>query len=316
MNIDILSIGIFRCRPDDESDTIRVLPKEELNEFQSPVSVTDNLLTTLTTRNFISAKNARVHKFTKEAEKPRDVEAISTRELLRECLEEENIRENFETLASWYHQTNYSRPGLLIITYFKQNEVPQLAILKAPFMNDAYQADDDQILKETDSIVKSDLKKGILYPRITPDNAVNSDEACIYQREGSSKQFPEHWYRYLHLEPSKTPEERFAEHLKEEGESSPVAEVESTDEFGKIIDNLNGGIGESVVSISIGDRDVKVRLNELLERDGIHLVESNRGYHLVISGDRPEVKFSGIQGGAQQILKGISDYDQMEEVFE
>lgn len=318
--IEINTIGLFHCRVDSsanlqEAEPIKIIKKSEVDSFGNPKEVTRSLLDTLTDKDFVNAKSSRVHKFTEEAYKPRDISAESTKELLEELLNRENIKENFETLASWYLQTNYAQSGLLIFSHFFLNGEPQLAIIKAPFVEEAYEPDDEKVLSEMDQVIKKDLKKGILYPRITPSGGIRDDEACIYQGRSGSR-YPKHWYQYLHLEPSRTSEEALADQYEETDEDeNPLTNVDSTDEFEHILQDVREDAREAMVTVEINNVDVKTKLSELLTKDGVHLVESESGHHLVLSGEKPTVKFYDTNKKEyREILTEIDSFDSFDEL--
>ena len=78
MSVDIKAIGLFRCKSESESDVIQILREDDLAKYQDVTRITQELIGRLIGKDFVGAKSARVHKFTKEASKPRDVDAIST----------------------------------------------------------------------------------------------------------------------------------------------------------------------------------------------------------------------------------------------
>lgn len=312
---EITAIGLFHCKAGSESEeseteVIQILEEDELDSFPNVREVTKSLVSTLKTRDFVGAKSARVHKFTSEAESPRGVSAVSTKDLLEELVERNSVRPNLETLASWYLQTDYAQSGLLIITHFvSRGGKDQIAIIKAPFVDDVYEPDDEKILSELDEVIKGDLKKGILYPRITPDGTEKWDEANVYQRE-SSQRYPKHWYEYLHLEPSKTSGELLADQFDNEEDSIPLEEAESTSEFEDILAEIDEPVEEAGVNVVIGGTKVKIPLGEILRRERIHLVKNGTGYHLIISGEKPKVTFFDHSSGQQrEILKNLEEFD-------
>ncbi|WP_157557361.1 DUF3900 domain-containing protein [Natrinema pellirubrum] len=234
--------------------------------------------------------------------------------MLAQTVEGDNIKENLKTLASWYLQTDYAQSGLLLVTRFHSHGDQQVGIIKAPFVDDIYEPDDEDILNELNEVIKGDLKKGILYPRITPDGECRWDEVCLYQKQGSSSRYPKHWFQYLHLKPNPTSEEILSEMFEEE--ENELSEAESTEEFDEIVDNIDDITEEAEVSIKIGGREVKIEIGEILRRDRVHLVESEEGYHLVISGDEPTIRFyDNRRGEYREVLKGIESFDSIDDII-
>lgn len=317
MAIDINTIGLFHCRAEDSAvtDTIRIIKKEDIGEYGTVESVTRKMIGRLKGKDFVNSKSARVHDFTPQADDPRDVDNHSTSDLLNSVLNRQgNVSNYIETLASWYLQTNYAQSGLLLIAHITASGQPQLAFIKAPFMDDAYEPDENRVLTEMDQVIKGDLKKGILYPRITPAGDIRKSQACVYQAQ-SSQRYPKHWYQYLHLEPSTTADEELSNALNSEDESELLSEPTSTEEFENVDEKIEPRLKEAIVTVEIAGMEVNVRLGELLRREHVHLVENDSGYHLVISGDRPKIKFyDGSEGRYRELLSELDSYDDLDKI--
>lgn len=317
MSFEINSIGLFHCRASSppETDKIQIIDRDDLDDYSTVQSVTRDLIGKLRGKDFVTRKSARVHEFTEDASEPRDTDANTTMELLSRIIEREgDIASDLERLASWYLQTDYAQSGLLIISHITAAGRPQLAIIKAPFMDDAYEPDDKKVLTEMDQVIKGDLKKGILYPRITPSGDVIHDQACVYQAQ-SSRRYPKHWFEYLHLDPSQTSDERLSEEFDSDDESHPLMSPTSTEEFDEIDDQLPDNLKNANVTVEIAGMDVKVELGELLDRDNVHIIREEGSYHLVISGERPRIKFyDGNEGRYRELLGNLDSYDTFEEL--
>lgn len=317
MLFEINSIGLFHCRASSmpETDTIQIIKRNDLADYVTVLSVTRDLVGKLRGKDFISRKSARVHEFTERADEPRDTDANTTKDLLNRITGREgDISPDLETLASWYLQTDYAQSGLLIIAHLTTNDRPQIAIIKAPFMDDAYEPDDKEVLTEMDQVIKGDLKKGILYPRITPAGDVMRDQACVYQAQ-SSRRYPKHWFEYLHLDPSQTSDEILSEEFDPDNESDPLVSPTSTEQFDEIDEQLPGDLKNAIVTVEIAGKEVKVELGELLDRDNVHLIHDENGYHLVISGDRPRIKFyDGQEGRYRELLGNLDSYDNFDDL--
>lgn len=316
--LEIQTIGLFHCKvgggsgSSGEAEVIQIIPNDSLSDYPNVDDVTRDLLGTLIGKDFIGKKSARVHPFSEEASKPRDISARSTLDLLDIAVKGEEIEDNFETLASWYLQTDYAQSGLLIITRFITSGEPQIGIIKAPFMDDVYEPDDDQVLTEMDQVIKGSLKKGILYPRITPEGDSRKEEACVYQ-SGSATRYPTHWYEYLHLEPNKTADQILAEQYKEMEDDNPLDDVESTEDFEETYEEINEDVRGATVTVQIGNTEVRVKLKEILKREGIKLIEGDDGYYLILTGDKPVVKFYDAENAQyREILTGLESYDSLD----
>ncbi len=315
MATDVNAVGLFRCKTESTStDTIEILHSDKLEDYEPVRDVTRRLIGKLEGRDFIGSKSARIHSFTEEADQPRDVSATSTRDLLANILDGQDLNENFETLASWYLQTDYAQSGLLIITQYLHSGHSKLAIIKAPFV-EAYEPDDDELLSELDQVIQTDLRKGILYPRVTPTGEQKKDQACVYQASSSSN-FPKHWYKYLSLEKSQTPSEALSEEFDKE-EDHVLSSAESTDDFDEINEQLSQEARENNIEVQIGGgKEVRIKLKEILARENVHLVEDDSGFYLVISGEEPDLKWYDSQDNQwREVLKGISEYESVEDVF-
>jgi hypothetical protein len=320
--IEIQAIGLFHCRVGadvDEASTevIQILQDELLEEYDPVRRVTKELLGELKGKDFVRQKSARIHQFTSEAESPRGAIGVSTKDLLSELRDGDNTEENLETLASWYLQTDYAQSGLLIVTTFISSGSHQVGIIKAPFVDDIYEPDDDMVLNELEEVIKGDLKKGILFPRITPDGTEIVEEACVYQSQSSSR-YPKHWYEYLHLEPDKTSDEKLAEYFKDlDKNENELTSIESTEEFDDARKSVEPDLQNAKVKIEIGGKEVTIELGEVLSRDHVRLVETNSGYHLILSGERPRVKFYHNQEGKYvEVLSNLDDFDDIESIDE
>ncbi|WP_152420577.1 hypothetical protein [Halorubrum tebenquichense] len=317
MAIEINTIGLFHCRAESKAvtNTIRIIEKDKIGDYSTVEDVTRKMIGRLIGKDFVDSKSARVHDFTPQADDARDVDGHSTKDLLDTVLNRTgDITEDLETLASWYLQTDYAQSGLLLIAHITTGGRPQLAFIKAPFMDDAYEPDENRVLTEMDQVIKGDLKKGILYPRITPAGDVRKNQACVYQSQ-SSQRYPKHWYQYLHLEPSMTADEELSNALDSDEESQPLSDPTSTEEFDEIERAINPELKDAVITIEIAGMEVDVRLGELLRRERVFLVENDSGYHLIISGDKPKIKFyDGSEGRYRELLPDLDSYDQLEKV--
>jgi hypothetical protein len=317
MVFEINTIGLFHCHSDSKpgTDTIQIIDKDELSEYETVNNITRQLVGKLEGKDFISKKSARIHEFTSKAHNPRDADANTTKDLLNSILERgDSVNRQIETLASWYLQTDYAQSGLLIVTHLTNGGRPQLSIIKAPFVDDAYEPDDNEVLTKMDQVIQGNLRKGILYPRITPSGEERKNQACVYQAE-SSQRFPKHWYEYLHLDPSKTSDEILAEEFDSEDENDPLVSTESTREFDEIEAEIADHAKGATVTIEIANKEVKMELGDLLEREDVHLIEDEAGYHLVISGDRPRIKFyDGSDGRFKELMSNLEEFDEFDTI--
>lgn len=317
MAIEINTIGLFHCRAESKAvtDTIRVIEKDEIGEYGTVEDVTRKMIGRLKGKDFVDSKSARVHDFTPQADDPRDVDNHSTKDLLDTILNRKgDITEDLETMASWYLQTSYAQSGLLLISHITTGGRPQLAFIKAPFMDDAYEPDENRVLTEMDQVIKGDLKKGILYPRITPAGDVRKNQACVYQAQ-SSQRYPKHWYQYLHLEPSTTADEELSNALDTEESNNLLSNPTSTEEFEEVGSEIDPELKDAVVTVEIAGMEVDVKLGELLQRERVFLVKNDSGYHLIISGDKPKIKFyDGSEGRYRELLPDLESYDELTEI--
>ncbi|TKX72626.1 hypothetical protein EXE46_15540 [Halorubrum sp. GN11_10-6_MGM] len=317
MPFTVNELGIFHCKtePQPETTPVQIIRNTDRDEYDTPISVARGLIGKLIGKDFVSdsTKSARVHDFTEQAEESRDKDANTTLGLLESILARETeISDDLRTLASWYLQTDYAQSGLLILAHISRGGNPQIAIIKAPFVDDAYEPDDQEVLTEMDEVIKGNLKKGILYPRITPAGEVRKDQACVYQAQ-SSQRYPKHWFQYLFLDPSKTADEALVEEFDAEDEDDPLVSTTSTEEFETALDEIPNDLHGAKVTLEIANKEVKVELEELLEKESVHLVEGNEGYHLVLSGERPKIKFyDAPEGRYRELMSELSEFDDIE----
>lgn len=308
--VDAEQIGVVLC--DKEEDSHEVLTKIEQSnmhaeEFEDATEATQSMLASLSGKDFTANKQtARVHEFSYKDIDDDDEHPVKS--LLESLRTGSNFESNLKSLADRYLNTSYSQSGILIVTQFSQDGHQQLGIIKAPF-SVGYEPDDQVGLSQLDEIIEDELKKGSIYPRVKYSTGEERfDEVSLYQRSWAT-----HWWKFHELAETKTEDELLhdlAVDGVEEDEVSPLADIESVNDFDDLHLTLNDDELAGEVAISIAGTKINVALRDLVERN-VFLVEEDSGFYVVLSGNEPTYSIKNPNGDEYQIevLENLTEYD-------
>lgn len=312
--VDAEQIGVVLCDKDEGShELLTNIEQSEMDadEFEDATEATRTMLESLSQKDFTANKQtARVHEFDYENVENADDHPVKS--LLESLRAGSDFESDVESLAERYLNTDYSQSGILIVTRFTTDGHQQLGIIKAPF-SVGYEPDDQVGLSQLDEIIEDELKKGSFYPRVkysTGEERFN--EMGVYQRSWAA-----HWWKFYGLIETKTEDEilhNLAVSGVEEGDTSPLAEIESVNEFDDLRQNLDDDELAGEVTISIAGVTINVTLRDLVERD-VFLVEDD-GYYVVLSGNEPtfSIKNPSSSEYRTEVMENLTEYDSFDDI--
>lgn len=307
-------IGVVLC--DKDTDSYEILTNIEqsnmdADEFEDATEATRTMLASLTRKDFTANRQtARVHEF--DQDRIEDGGDHPVQVLLESLRNGADFDQDIGSLAERYLGTGYSQSGVLIVTRFSVDGHQQLGIVKAPF-SVGYEPDDEVGLSQLDEIIDEELKKGSVYPRIKYSTGEErTSEMGIYQRSWAA-----HWWKFHGLTETKTKDELLhdlAVRDVKEGETSPLADVESVDEFDELRRTLDDEELAGDLVISIAGVTINVTLRDLIERN-VFLVEDD-GYYVVLSGNEPTFSIKNPSGAEYrtEVMENLAEYDSFDDI--
>ena len=312
--VDAEQIGVVLCDKDAKSrDILTHIEQSRMDddEFEDATEATRTMLTSLSKKDFTTNKQtARVHEF--DYEDVNDDAEHPVKSLLEPLRTGSNFESNLKSLADRYLDTDYSQSGILIVTRFSNNGHQQLGVVKAPF-SVGYEPDDQVGLSQLDEIIEDELKKGSIYPRVRYSTGEERfDEMGLYQRSWAA-----HWWKFHGLTETKTEEEilhDLAVGGVEDGETSPLADVESVNDFDDVRQTLDDDELAGDVAISIAGVTINVTLRDFVERN-VYLIEDD-GYYVVLSGNEPTFSIKNPSGAEYrtEVMENLTEYDSFNDI--
>ncbi|WP_312912793.1 hypothetical protein [Natronosalvus caseinilyticus] len=318
--VDINGVAIYRCvKQDDLLDQLAILDSEDIRteDNETVREVTQNLIENLIedptigerskTPEYGNSKSARIHEYTEEVDVERS-NGFVTRTVLEELRHSANFDANSEALAEWYLEESQSRSDLLLIISYTYDGENFAGIIKTPYLDDAYQTDPSEILREARSVIQENTHKGIIHPRYDLSvEQLHLDEAKVYQRAAGSDP-ASYWTNFVRLADSKTEDEELVQDISEG--RSPIASVQSTSEFSDLTSRVEGDIAmDGRISIEIGGDSLSVDVEDLVERN-VRLAKKDGTYFVIFVGGRIDVEAS--DGNRNQELPELDEYEDLE----
>lgn len=312
--VDASRIGVVQCKGDGGYEILSTISQSDLddNDFEDATEATESMLGSLAEKNFSEIKQtARLHEF--DYSGVAEDEDHPERSLLEKLNQGEEFESSLGDLANRYLGEPSSEPGVLIVVQFSHHGHELLAIIKAPY-EDVYEPDNEVGLSEISEIIEDELKKGVIYPRVSYSlDEVRPDEVGIYQKN----YYANHWWGFLGLKGTKTNNELLDEIVVESTESggeSPLSKVQSVDEFEKIQKDIDNEKLDGKVNITISGIEIRVPLRDVLERN-IFLVNDG-SYYVVIPGNEPNITVTGQGSGdyRNDILENLKKYDSFDDI--
>lgn len=311
--VEVDQIGVVLCDKDSESHEVLIdIDQSEMDEddFQDATEATRTMLDSLSEKDFTANKrSARVHEFDGSVNENGDHPVKSILESLRSG---SNFNSDIRALADIYLKTDFSHSGIIIITRFSIEDHDQLGIVKAPF-SVGYEPHDEVGLSQLDEIIEDELKKGSVYPRVKYSTGEERlDEIGIYQRS-----WAKHWWKFHGVKKTRTNDEILHERAVsevDEGEPSPLEDVESTDELEDLRFTMDDEELSGTLRISIAGVAIDVTVRDLVERN-VFLVEDD-DYYVVLAGNEPTYSIKNPQGSEYrtEILENLTEYDSFDDI--
>ena len=321
--VECNGVAIYRCiKQDDELVELAVLDSAQIeeNENETVKQVSQSLIEDLvddrsigsrrSTPDYGDSKSARIHEYKESAEVERE-NGYVTKEVLEELRHSTNLRENSHALAEWYLEETQSRSDLILVIPYTFDEEDFVGIIKTPYLDDAYQTDPSDILREAQQVIREDTHKGIIYPRYDHSvGEVYTEEAKVYQTGGGPK-YANYWIGFVKLAETKVEDEELVESVADG--SGPIAAVQSSAEFSDLPDRVdNESLLDGRLNIEISGISLGIDVGDLAE-ERVHLAEKDGTYFVIFTGGDMDVEAS--DGSTSQELPELSEFEDLEEAL-
>lgn len=315
--VDINGIAIYRCvKSEERLEQLAVFDTEEVQQDDNETvrNVAEGLIKNLIgdpgigsrqrTPEYGDSKSARIHEYSEEASVERDNGFVTTT-VLNELRDGDNIEENSHALAQWYLNETQSRSDLLLVVPYTYDEENFVGIIKTPYLDDAYQTDPSEVLKEVERIIQQKTHKGIIHPRYDKaGNRIQTEEAKVYQ----SGPYAEYWHNFIKLSEKKLEDEALVEAVADG--SGAVANIQSTSEFSNLrnrVDDSRELDGQLKIEISGISLDVEV--GDLAE-ENVRLAQQGGTYFVIFTGGAIDIEAN--DGANRQALPELSEFDDLQ----
>ncbi|WP_146047448.1 hypothetical protein [Haloferax marisrubri] len=270
-------------------------------------------LSRLRTKKFHTAENsrARIHSLesvTENGEGSDDDAQENNKHPLKQVYTSDSFADAAEALATRYSETNFALDAVLFFFRFESQGLDEtrIAVIQEIHLSDAYRPSADDILDPAEQVVRQRMEKGLVYPARAlrePDDEdieeeiyLNEDRAAVYQRSHAN-----YWSTFAQLET-----ELKANEILWKGDSNDesaddagrldevkqarddVSELQSVDELPDVYTDLS----DLEVTVTPGGEKsvIGFTIEEITDRDGIHLVRDSGGrHHVIITKGRPKI---------------------------
>ncbi|MFC7074193.1 hypothetical protein ACFQJ7_11585 [Halovenus rubra] len=321
--VECNGVAIYRCiKEDDELVSLAVLDSSEIekDENETVKQVSQSLIEDLiddssigsrrSTPDYGDSKSARIHEYKDSVEAERE-NGLVTKDVLEELRESTNLEQNSRALAEWYLEETQSRSDLILVipyTYDRENFV---GIIKTPYLDDAYQTDPSDILREAQRVIQEETHKGIIHPRYDHSvGEVYSGEAKVYQ-SGGGPRYADYWIGFINLAETKVEDEELVESVADG--SGPVAAVQSSSEFSDLPDRVDDeGLLDGRLNIEISGISLDVDVGDLAD-ERVRLAEKDGTYFVIFTGGDLDVEAS--DGSTSQELPELSEFEDLTEAL-
>lgn len=321
--VECNGVAIYRCiKEDNELVELAVLDsaeiEEEVNETVKQVS--QSLIKDLiddpsigsrrSTPDYGDSKSARIHEFQESAEVERE-NGFVTLQVLEELRHSTNLEENSHALAEWYLQETQSRSDLILVIPYTYDGESFVGIIKTPYLDDAYQTDTSDILREARQVIREDTHKGIIHPRYDHSvGEIDTGEAKVYQ-SGGGPRYADYWLGFVKLSNTKVEDEALVESVA--NGSGPIASVQSSSEFSDLPSRVDDeGLLEGRMNIEISGISLDIEVGDLA--DGrVRLAEKDGTYFVIFTGGDLDVEAS--DGSTSQEFPQLSEFEDLDEAL-
>jgi hypothetical protein len=321
--VECNGVAIYRCiKDDDELVELAVLDSTEIEEDENETvkEVSQSLIKDLigdhsigsrrSTPDYGDSKSARIHEYTESAEVERE-NGYVTKEVLEELRHSTNLAENSRAIAEWYLDETQSRSDLILVIPYTYEEENFVGVIKTPYLDDAYQTDPSDILREAQQVIREDTHKGIIHPRYDFSvGEIDTEEAKVYQ-SGGGQQYADYWIGFVNLADNKVEDEELVESVADG--SGPVAAVQSSSEFSDLPDRVDDeSVLDGRLNIEISGISLDVDVGDLAE-GRVRLAEKDGSYFVIFTGGDLDVEAS--DGSTSQELPDLNEFEDLEEAL-
>lgn len=321
--IECNGVAIYRCiKEDDELVSLAVLDSSEIEEEENETvkQVSQSLIKDLiddrsvgsrrSTPDYGDSKSARIHEYKESAEVERE-NGFVTIAVLEELRESINLEQNSRAIAEWYLEETQSRSDLILVIPYTYDGENFVGIIKTPYLDDAYQTDPSDILREAQRVIQEETHKGIIHPRY--DHSVGEiypGESKVYQ-SGGGPRYADYWIGFLNLAETKVEDEELVESVADG--SGPVAAVQSSSEFSDLPDRVDDeSLLDGRLNIEISGISLNVDVGDLAD-ERVRLAEKDGTYFVIFTGGDLDVEAS--DGSTSQELPELSEFEDLEEAL-
>lgn len=321
--IECNGVAIYRCiKDDDELVSLAVLDSSEIAEEENETvkQVSQSLIEDLiddrsvgsrrSTPDYGDSKSARIHEYKESAEVERE-NGFITIEVLEELRESINLEQNSRAIAEWYLEETQSRSDLILVIPYTYDGENFVGIIKTPYLDDAYQTDPSDILREAQRVIQEETHKGIIHPRY--DHSVGEiypGEAKVYQ-SGGGPRYADYWIGFLNLAETKVEDEELVESVADG--SGPVAAVQSSSEFSDLPNRVDDeSLLDGRLNIEISGISLDVDVGDLAD-ERVRLAEKDGTYFVIFTGGDLDVEAS--DGSTSQELPELSEFEGLEDAL-
>lgn len=320
--VTINGIAIYRCFKEEGSpEALGIVDSSEIDqpEHETIRDVAQRLIKDLIddpnvgserrTPKYGRAKSARIHEFSEEATMERD-NGYVTKTVLDAVRDGTDLEDNSYVLADWYLNETQSRSDLLLVVPYSYEGYDFVGIIKTPYLDDAYETDPAEILREAERIIQRKTHKGLIYPSYDRHgDSIDTDAAKVYQSSGS---YSDYWWGFIRLEETKVDDEELIEYVAD-GEG-PFPQVSSSDELNDLPNDLdNDALLDAKVKIEISGIEFDVTLGDITDRSTVRLARKDNTYFVILQGGQPDIQVVE-QSGRRDVFPSLDDYDDLEDV--
>lgn len=321
--VDINGVAIFRCiKAEKTAEELGVFTAEELTgaENETVQAVAESLIKNLIgdpeigerqrTPDYGNSKSARIHEFGPDATVERE-NGLVTKTVLEDLRRGEALETNAKAVAEWYVAETQSRSDLLLIVPYTYDGEQFVGIIKTPYLDDAYQTDPSEILKEAQRIIQEKTHKGIIYPRYDrAGGRLTAEEAKVYQSGGNSN-YAQYWWRFLRLTEHRVEDEELVEAVADG--SGPVAGLRSTAEFAALPERVEDDtVLDGRLKIEIGGIPLDVDVGDLADEQ-VRLAKKGGTYFVIFTGG--DIDVEATDGQYRQELPELTEFEDLETVL-
>lgn len=315
--VEINGIAIYRClKAEERLEELAVFDTEGVQQEDNETvrNVAEDLIenqigdpeigSRQRTPEYGDSKSARIHEYSAAASVERDNGFVTTA-VLEELRESESIEENSRALAEWYLNETQSRSDLLLVVPYTYDDENFVGIIKTPYLDDAYQTDPSEILKEAERIIQQKTHKGIIHPRYDKaGDRIITDEAKVYQ----SGRYADYWYNFINLSEKKLEDEALVEAVADG--SGAVAGIQATSEFSELPDRVDDDRElRGQLKIEISGISLDVEVGDLAD-ENVRLAQRGGTYFVIFTGG--DIDIEANDGINRQALPELRDFDDLQ----